>query len=85
VSQRSTKPVGGDQSFSTEGFPLISISVQLLSLIVTQGRVLHIILCAVVSRDVASVAAARREVPAHQRADDWCSCAWYGEDEPSII
>jgi hypothetical protein len=34
VSQQSMKPVGGDQSFSTKGFPPINISVQLLTLIV---------------------------------------------------
>jgi hypothetical protein len=43
VSQQRTKPIGGDRTFSTEGFPFISISVQLLALIVTQGRVLLII------------------------------------------
>jgi hypothetical protein len=35
VSQQSMKPVGGDQSFNTKGFPPINISVQLLALIVT--------------------------------------------------
>jgi hypothetical protein len=35
VSQQSTKPAGGDRSFSTEGFSLVSISVQLLALVVT--------------------------------------------------
>jgi hypothetical protein len=39
VSQQSTKPTGGDWSYSTEGFPLVSISVQFLALVVTQGRV----------------------------------------------
>jgi hypothetical protein len=42
-------PVGRDQVFSTEGFPFISISVQLLTLIVTQGRVLFIIFVFIVS------------------------------------
>jgi hypothetical protein len=37
------KPVGRDWGFSTEGFPFVSISVQLLTLIVTQGRVLFIV------------------------------------------
>jgi hypothetical protein len=37
VSQQSVKPAGGDQSCSTEGFPFISIFVQLLTLVVTQG------------------------------------------------
>jgi hypothetical protein len=32
-----------DQGFSTKGFSFISISVQLLALIVTQGRVLFIV------------------------------------------
>jgi hypothetical protein len=36
------KPVIGDRSISTEGFPLVSISVQLIALIVAQGRVLLI-------------------------------------------
>jgi hypothetical protein len=35
VSQQSMKPAGGDRSFSTEGFSLVSISVQLLALVVT--------------------------------------------------
>jgi uncharacterized Zn-binding protein involved in type VI secretion len=39
----------------------------------------------VVSRAVAPAAAARLEVPAHQRADDQCSCARCGKDERSII
>jgi hypothetical protein len=43
VSQLGTKPAGRDWGFSTEGFPLISISVQLLTLVVTQGRVLFVI------------------------------------------
>jgi hypothetical protein len=37
------KPTGKDQGFSTEGFPFISISIQLLSFVVTQGRVLFIV------------------------------------------
>jgi hypothetical protein len=43
VSQQGTKPVGSDRGFSTEGFPFVSIPVQLLVLIVTQGRVHFII------------------------------------------
>jgi hypothetical protein len=43
VSQWGTKPAGRDRCFSTEGFPFISISIQLLALVVTQGRVLFII------------------------------------------
>jgi hypothetical protein len=39
VSQQGRKPAGGEQGFSTEGFPFVSISVQLLALVVTQGRV----------------------------------------------
>jgi hypothetical protein len=40
VSQQGTKPTGRDQGFSTEGFPFVGISVQLLALVATQGRVL---------------------------------------------
>jgi hypothetical protein len=43
VSQQSTKHAVGDQSFSTEGFPLVSISVQLVALVVAQARVLLIV------------------------------------------
>jgi hypothetical protein len=43
VSQQGTKPTGRDRGFSTEGFPFVSISVQLLALIVTQGRVLFVV------------------------------------------
>jgi hypothetical protein len=43
VSQQGTKPAGRDWGFSTEGFPLVSISVQLLTLVVTRGRVLFTI------------------------------------------
>jgi hypothetical protein len=43
VSQQGTKPGGMDRGFSTKGFSFISISVQLLALIVTQGRVLFIV------------------------------------------
>jgi hypothetical protein len=43
VSQQGTKPTGRDWGFNTEGFPLVSISVQLLALVVTRGRVLFII------------------------------------------
>jgi hypothetical protein len=42
VFQRSSKPAGGDQSFSPEGLHLIHISVHLLILGVTQGRVLFV-------------------------------------------
>jgi hypothetical protein len=42
VSQQGMKPTGRDWGFSTEGFPLISISVQLLTLVVTWGRVIFI-------------------------------------------
>jgi hypothetical protein len=38
VSQQGTKPAGRDRGFSTEGFPFISISVQLLTLVITQGE-----------------------------------------------
>jgi hypothetical protein len=37
------KPAGRDQGFSTEGFPFISIFVQLLTLVVTKGRVLFVV------------------------------------------
>jgi hypothetical protein len=37
------KPTGRDRSFNTEGFPFVSISIQLLTLIVTQGRVLFVV------------------------------------------
>jgi hypothetical protein len=43
VSQQGTKPTGRDRGFSTKGFPFVNISVQLLTLVVTQGRVLFII------------------------------------------
>jgi hypothetical protein len=43
VFQQSTKPTGGDRSVSTEG-----ISIQLLTLVVTQGRVLLVIFVFVV-------------------------------------
>jgi hypothetical protein len=43
VSQQSTKPAGGDQSFNPEGLHLLSISIHLLTLCVAQGRVLHIV------------------------------------------
>jgi hypothetical protein len=35
VSQQGMKPAGRDRGFSTEGFPFISIYVQLLTLVVT--------------------------------------------------
>jgi hypothetical protein len=44
VSQQGTKPASRDWGFNTEGFPLVSISVQLLALVVTRGRVLFVIL-----------------------------------------
>jgi hypothetical protein len=43
VSQQGTKPAGGDRGFSIEGFPFVSISVQLLTFVVTQGRVLFVV------------------------------------------
>jgi hypothetical protein len=43
VSQQGTKLADRDRGFSTEGFPFTNISVQLLALVVTQGRVLFII------------------------------------------
>jgi hypothetical protein len=43
VSQQGTKPAGGDWCFSTEWFTFVSISVQLLPLVVTQGRILFIV------------------------------------------
>jgi hypothetical protein len=43
VSQQGTKPAGGDQVFNTEGFPFVTIFVQLLTLIVTPGRILFIV------------------------------------------
>jgi hypothetical protein len=48
VSQQSLKPVDGDRSFSPEGFHLLSISVQLLTLGIAQGRVLLIVLIFIV-------------------------------------
>jgi hypothetical protein len=38
LSQQSTKPTSGDQSFSPEGFHLLNISVHLLALCVSQGE-----------------------------------------------
>jgi hypothetical protein len=38
-----------------------------------------------VRRAVPPEVVAHVEVPAEQRADDRCSCMWYGECEPSII
>jgi hypothetical protein len=43
VSQQGTKHAGRDWGFSTEGFPLVIISVYLLALVVTRGRVLFVI------------------------------------------
>jgi hypothetical protein len=43
VSQQGTKPVGRYRGFNTEGFPFINISIQLLTLVVTQGRVLFVV------------------------------------------
>jgi hypothetical protein len=43
VSQQGMKPTSGDRGFSTKGFHFVSISIQLLALIVTQGRVLFTI------------------------------------------
>jgi hypothetical protein len=48
VSQQRMKPTGGDRGFNTEGFPFTSISVQLLTLIVAQGRVLIVVFIFVV-------------------------------------
>jgi hypothetical protein len=48
VSQQGTKPAGRDQGLSTKGFPFISISVQLLTLVVTQGRIFFIIFAFIV-------------------------------------
>jgi hypothetical protein len=42
------KPAGGDWGFSTKGFPFIIISIQLLTLIVIQGRVLLVAIIFVV-------------------------------------
>jgi hypothetical protein len=42
VFQQSTKPAGGNQSFSPEGLHIIRISVHLLILRVTQGRLLFV-------------------------------------------
>jgi hypothetical protein len=44
VSQQSMKAAGGDRGFNTKWFPFVSTSVQLLTLIVTQGRVLLVVL-----------------------------------------
>jgi hypothetical protein len=49
VSQQGTKPAGRDQGFSTKGFPFVNISVHLLFLTVTQGRVLFIIFIFIVN------------------------------------
>jgi hypothetical protein len=43
VSPQGTKPAGRDWGFHTKGFPFVSISVHLLALVVTQGRVLFIV------------------------------------------
>jgi hypothetical protein len=43
VCQQGTKPLDRDQGFNTEGFPFVSISVWLLALVFTQGRVLFIV------------------------------------------
>jgi hypothetical protein len=48
VSQQGTNPTGRDRGFSIEGFSFVSISVQLLTLIVTQGRVLFIVFIVIV-------------------------------------
>jgi hypothetical protein len=49
VSQQATKPAGRDRGFITEGLPFISISIQLLALVVTQGRVLFIVFIFIVN------------------------------------
>jgi hypothetical protein len=43
VSQKGMKHAGRNWGFSTEGFPFVNISVQLLALVVTQGRILFIV------------------------------------------
>jgi hypothetical protein len=43
VSQQGSKPASRDRGISTEGFPFVSISLQFVTLVVTQGRVLFII------------------------------------------
>jgi hypothetical protein len=43
VSQQGRKPAGNDRGFNTKGFTFVNIFVQLLTLVVTQGRVLFII------------------------------------------
>jgi hypothetical protein len=48
VSQQSIKPSGGDPSFSPEGLRLLGISLHLLALCVSQGRVLLVIFIFVV-------------------------------------
>jgi hypothetical protein len=42
VFQQSPKPTGGDRSFSPEGLHLVRISVHILILCVTRGRLLFI-------------------------------------------
>jgi hypothetical protein len=49
VSQQSMKPTDGNRGFNTKGFPFVSISVQLLALVVAQGRVLLIVFIFVVN------------------------------------
>jgi hypothetical protein len=43
VSQQSLKPASGDRSFGPEGLQLVSIFVHILTLFVTQGRVLLVV------------------------------------------
>jgi hypothetical protein len=47
VSQQILKPAGGDQSFSPKGLHLLSVSIHLLTVCVTQGRVLLIVFISV--------------------------------------
>jgi hypothetical protein len=49
MSQQGTKPAGRDRGFSTEGFPFVNISIHLLFLAVTQGRVLFIVFIFIVN------------------------------------
>jgi hypothetical protein len=48
VSQQSMNPTNGDWGFNTEGFPFISISIPLLTIVVAQGRVVLIVFIFVV-------------------------------------
>jgi hypothetical protein len=52
VLQQSSKPVGEDRTFSSEGFHLVSILVHLLGFSIAWGRMLFIglVFCAMVLR-----------------------------------